>query len=56
MNVGPVQNRLLRRARQSPARMVKPAGYLERRACRRLEARGFLVPTLGFPDCWRWPH
>ncbi len=50
-NIGPVQIRII--ARATGSRMVMPADFLERRACRRLAARGILVPALGYPDCWR---
>lgn len=50
-NIGPVQIRIITRALSG--RMVMPADFLERRACRRLAARGILVPALGYPDCWR---
>jgi hypothetical protein len=33
--------------------MIMPAGFLDRRALRRLTERGVLEPALSFPDCWR---
>ena len=33
--------------------MIMPASFLDRRALRRLTARGVLEPALSFPDCWR---
>ncbi len=49
IDLGPVQLRLLTRA----GRYVMPAGFLERRACRRLERRGLLESAVGLPDVWR---
>lgn len=51
--LGPVQRRILDRAAHSTQGNVMPAGYLERRACRRLEARGRLFKRPGLPDVWR---
>lgn len=51
--VGERQYALLLRARRSkPYRLVRPYGYLEMRAVRRLVARGLLRPALGWPGCW----
>lgn len=49
---GPVQARILARARTSEHGNVMPAGYLERRACRRLQRRGILRTRLGLPGVW----
>ena len=51
--MGPVQRRVFTRAGHSPAGNVMPSGYLERRACKRLERRALLKPALGLPDVWR---
>lgn len=48
--VGPVQARLLDRASRG---WVLPANYLERRALRRLTARGVMAPVPSYPDVWR---
>ena len=50
--IGKVQARILARARTSMEGNVMPAGYLERRACRRLERRHVLRRRLGLPDVW----
>jgi hypothetical protein len=44
---------LLRAHRSRPYRMVRPVGYLEVRAARRLHARGLLMPALGWPGCYK---
>ena len=51
--IGPVQRRILDRAKRSPYGNVMPGGFLERRACKRLENRGLLFRRLGLPDVWR---
>jgi hypothetical protein len=51
--IGQRQDTVIRRARRSRYSYVMPANYLERRACRRLTARGIMSPALGFPDVWR---
>lgn len=51
--VGERQYAVLHRARRSRLGAVMPGGYLERRACRRLEARGLLESYVSFPDVWR---
>lgn len=51
--IGPVQRRILARAERSVQGNVMPNGYLERRACRRLEDRGRLFKRPGLPDVWR---
>lgn len=51
--IGPVQARVLIRAGESKAGNVMPANYLERRALRRLEARGIVATVAGLPDVWR---
>lgn len=50
--IGPVQRRLLDRAAHSPMGLVKPSGYLERRACKRLADRALLKPAWSWPDTW----
>jgi hypothetical protein len=50
--IGPVQVRLLGRAARTQSGNVMPAGYLERRALRRLERRGIVAPLPSFPDVW----
>jgi hypothetical protein len=52
-NIDPVQIALMIRLFGSPSGMVMPSGFLERRALRRLQARGVLIRSLGYPDCWR---
>lgn len=53
---GDRQRAMLWMALNSPQGLVIPwGGYLDRRALRRLEARGVLVPATGFPDTWRLP-
>lgn len=54
LRIGPVQARLLGRALASRERFVYPGGFLERRACWRLEDRGILIPVTGLPDVWRF--
>lgn len=51
--LGPVQTRLARRAATSVVGLVMPAGYLERRALRRMEARGIAATVPGLPDVWK---
>jgi hypothetical protein len=53
MRLGPVQRRLLRRAHKSPLGRVMPANWLERRALRRLAARGIAEKCVGLPEVWR---
>ena len=48
--IGPVQAKLLDRASRG---WVLPANYLERRALRRLTARGVMAPVPSYPDVWR---
>lgn len=50
--LGPVQVRLLDRATRTQSGNVMPANYLERRALRRLAARGIVPPLPTFPDAW----
>lgn len=50
--VGERQYVVLYRARRGRLGHVMPGGYLERRACRRLTARGLLAPLVGYPDVW----
>lgn len=52
MRVGERQYAVIFRARRSRLGYVMPGGFLERRALRRLEARGVMKPALGFPDVW----
>lgn len=52
--LGERQYEVIRRAQMSTLGMVMPAGFLERRACRRLVARGIFVPAIGFPDVWKF--
>jgi hypothetical protein len=51
--LGERQLALIKRAASSRYGYVMPGGYLERRALRRLERRGFAHPALGLPDVWR---
>ena len=51
--VGKRQMALIERAHRSRHLLVMPGGYLERRACRRLEARGILSRAVSFPDVWK---
>lgn len=50
--VGERQQVVIERARRSKLGAVMPAGFLERRACRRLVARGIMRPMLSYPDVW----
>jgi hypothetical protein len=50
--LGPVQARLVGRAGTSTAGNVMPANYLERRALRRMQARGIAATVPGLPDVW----
>lgn len=50
--LGPLQAEIMRRALLSPDLHVMPAGARERKACRRLEARGALRRALALPDVW----
>lgn len=50
--VGQRQHAVLLRARRSAGRHVMPGGFLERRACKRLEVRGLMRSAHGFPDVW----
>lgn len=47
-----VRQRVMDRARSMPCRTVKARSYTERRACKRLEARGILRRT-PVRDVWR---
>ena len=49
--LGPVQLVVIERSRGSAGRFVMPANFLERRALRRLTARGMACKT--GPDLWR---
>lgn len=49
---GPVQARILARARRTMFGNVMPAGFLERRACLRLERRCILRRRYGLPGIW----
>jgi hypothetical protein len=51
-NLGPLQYEIYMRAFRSAYWRVTPAGARERKAIRRLEARGLLRPALGLPDVW----
>lgn len=55
-NLGCVQMRILQRAQMSKVGFVRPSGYLEMRAIRRLVKRGLLVPAIGWPDTWKLPY
>ena len=54
--VGAQQYAVIFRARRSIFKpiggFVSPNNHLERRACKRLAARGLLTPATGYPDCW----
>jgi hypothetical protein len=54
--IGTSQYAVIMRARRSIFKpvggFVSPNDFLERRACKRLEARGLLAPAIGYPDCW----
>jgi len=53
MRMGRVQRRVWDRANRSRYGLVKPNGWRERRACKRLADRALLKPALGYPDTWR---
>jgi hypothetical protein len=53
MRMGRVQRRVWDRACASRLGLVKPSGWRERRACKRLADRALLKPALGYPDTWR---
>jgi hypothetical protein len=50
--IGQRQYAVLYRARRGKQGNVMPGGFLERRACRRLTARGLMRPLVSFPDVW----
>lgn len=50
--IGQRQYAVLHRARRGRSGNVMPGGFLERRACHRLTARGLLEPLISFPDVW----
>lgn len=50
---GARQNAMILRGRSSRLGFVRPVGYLDRRALRRLAARGVIVPAVGWPDTWK---
>lgn len=56
MILGARQQEMLRIAGLSRKGFVRPYTFLNRRACRRLQRRGLLVPAVGFPDTWRIPR
>lgn len=43
---------VIRRAMRTRSFNVMPANWRERRALRRMTARGEAAPVLGFPDVW----
>jgi hypothetical protein len=43
---------VIERATRSPMRVVMPANWRQRRALRRMQARGEAVSFVGFPDVW----
>jgi hypothetical protein len=46
---------VVERATRSSSMCVMPADWRERRALRRMQARGEAVPALGLPDVWKIP-
>lgn len=50
--IGKQQSKVIERARRSKLGAVIPANFLERRACKRLVARGIMQPMISFPDVW----
>lgn len=40
------------RSKRNPRRLVMPADWRERRALKRMQARGDASPLSGFPDVW----
>lgn len=51
MRIGTRQAALLRRC--GPLRIITAFNYLDRRALRRLEARGIVRPAIGWPNSWK---
>ena len=48
---------VIRRAMRAPSWQVMPADWRERRALRRMSARGEAAPVLGLPGVWTMhPH
>jgi hypothetical protein len=52
VKLGARQAFLMDLARVGTMGFIRPRGFLDRRALRRLEARGLVARALGFPDTW----
>jgi hypothetical protein len=52
VKLGARQAFLLDLARIGSLGFIRPRGFLDRRALRRLERRGLVAQALGFPDTW----